>query len=211
MSSLRVGLLGALAIVATSLASGPVSAVVFDPATNPIPGPPQDTPYFWTVTPNTYTESRYSDDFNGDIGNNSPANVATVLSGAEWFNTPLTFVGGGNCGTNGVTCTSDPNVGGVGGSSGSIITSGANVFAVHFDAQYIAFLYDPFIFNFEISGLSQGVSTILAFNCPDCGGPGPNPGPGETPIPGAAFLMGSVLAGGAGFGAWKRRRKIQIA
>jgi hypothetical protein len=40
---------------------------------------------------------------------------------------------------------------------------------------------------------------------PNCGGGGPNP-PG-TPIPGAAFLMGSVLAGGAGFGAWRRRRR----
>lgn len=31
-------------------------------------------------------------------------------------------------------------------------------------------------------------------------------GPGDTPVPGAVFLMGSVLAGGAGFGAWRRRR-----
>jgi hypothetical protein len=46
-----------------------------------------------------------------------------------------------------------------------------------------------------------------------CTGPncGPNPGPGETPIPGAAFLMGSVLAGGAGFGAWRRRRREKFA
>lgn len=29
----------------------------------------------------------------------------------------------------------------------------------------------------------------------------------ETPIPGAVFLMGSVLAAGAGFGAWRRKRK----
>jgi hypothetical protein len=28
-----------------------------------------------------------------------------------------------------------------------------------------------------------------------------------TPVPGAAFLMGSVLAIGGGFGAWRRRRK----
>jgi len=50
---------------------------------------------------------------------------------------------------------------------------------------------------FEFSNL---VSTCVGAGC---GGPGP----GETPIPGAAFLMGSVLAGGAGFGAWRRRRK----
>lgn len=29
----------------------------------------------------------------------------------------------------------------------------------------------------------------------------------STPIPGAAFLMGSVLAAGVGFGAWRRKRK----
>jgi hypothetical protein len=33
------------------------------------------------------------------------------------------------------------------------------------------------------------------------------PPPNGTPIPGAAMLFGSVLAGGAGFGAWRRRRK----
>lgn len=41
-----------------------------------------------------------------------------------------------------------------------------------------------------------------------CDGPGcRSDAPGPTPIPGAVFLMGSVLAGGAGFGAWRRRRK----
>jgi hypothetical protein len=33
------------------------------------------------------------------------------------------------------------------------------------------------------------------------------PGPGETPLPAAVFLFGTVLAGGAGFGAIRRRRK----
>jgi hypothetical protein len=46
-----------------------------------------------------------------------------------------------------------------------------------------------------------------------CGptGSGCAPEPGQTPIPGAAFLMGSVLAGGAGFGAWRRRRREKFA
>jgi hypothetical protein len=35
--------------------------------------------------------------------------------------------------------------------------------------------------------------------------------PGQTPIPGAAVLMGTVLAGGAGFGAWRRRRQKTAA
>ena len=50
------------------------------------------------------------------------------------------------------------------------------------------------------------VSELQTVTCTD-GSCVPNPGPGETPIPGAAFLMGSVLAGGAGFGAWRRRRR----
>ncbi len=28
-----------------------------------------------------------------------------------------------------------------------------------------------------------------------------------TPLPAAVWMMGSVLAGGAGFGAWRKRRK----
>lgn len=38
-----------------------------------------------------------------------------------------------------------------------------------------------------------------------------SPTPGQTPIPGAALLMGSVLAGGVGFGAWRRRRNDKTA
>jgi hypothetical protein len=50
---------------------------------------------------------------------------------------------------------------------------------------------------FEFAGLSASCNGV------SCRGDSPNP----TPIPGAAFLMGSVLAGGAGFSAWRRRRK----
>ena len=46
--------------------------------------------------------------------------------------------------------------------------------------------------------------------CPTDGCPVDDPArgnlPGQTPVPGAALLMGSVLASGAGFGAWRRRR-----
>ena len=35
----------------------------------------------------------------------------------------------------------------------------------------------------------------------------PNGGGGEVPLPGAVWLMGTVLAGGAGVGAWRRRRR----
>jgi len=35
--------------------------------------------------------------------------------------------------------------------------------------------------------------------------------PPGTPIPGAVWLFGTVLAGGAGFGRWRKRRKVQLA
>jgi len=35
--------------------------------------------------------------------------------------------------------------------------------------------------------------------------------PGGTPIPGAVWLFGTVLAGGAGFGRWRKKRKAQLA
>ncbi len=35
--------------------------------------------------------------------------------------------------------------------------------------------------------------------------------PAHTPLPGAVWLMGSILGGGAGFRAWRRRRKASAA
>jgi len=35
--------------------------------------------------------------------------------------------------------------------------------------------------------------------------------PNGTPIPGAVWLFGTVLAGGAGYGRWRKKRKAQLA
>ena len=35
--------------------------------------------------------------------------------------------------------------------------------------------------------------------------------PPGTPIPGAVWLFGTVLAGGAGYGRWRKKRKAQLA
>jgi hypothetical protein len=47
-------------------------------------------------------------------------------------------------------------------------------------------------------------SNQVCTTCPDNAPP-----PDGTPIPGTVGLMGSVLAMGAGFGAWRRRRRAQ--
>lgn len=50
--------------------------------------------------------------------------------------------------------------------------------------------------------------TVFNFDCVECvTDPGPGSGPATTPLPAAAWLFGSVIAGGAGFGRWRKRRK----
>jgi hypothetical protein len=65
---------------------------------------------------------------------------------------------------------------------------------------------DTFVLSFQKSagqdfGSLTGVRETIDFTAD---------GPGQTPVPGAAWLRGTVL-GGAGFGAWRRRRKSQAA
>jgi hypothetical protein len=68
--------------------------------------------------------------------------------------------------------------------------------------------------NSVLSNVRILFGTSSDYQVASCGPPGTDcaaPPPGETPVPGAAFLMGSVLAGGAGFGAWRRRRPNKFA
>ena len=66
----------------------------------------------------------------------------------------------------------------------------------------------------EIDTLGEGWLVTLAKSSLSTDGAldtDPNPR-GEVPIPGAALLMGSVIAVGASFGAWRRRKqKVQAA
>jgi len=57
---------------------------------------------------------------------------------------------------------------------------------------------------------SQYVSAKVTFNTLGDTSDG-DPPVGETPLPGAAILMGSVLAGGVSVGAWRRRRQNRAA
>ena len=145
------------------------------------------------VTPNTFTQAFYSDDSNTDVGNQSPANVETVLEG--WFGQSLDFVGGGACGASPTytnNCTTYTK--GSGNSNkGGISNLTAQVFGVHFGNRFIAYIFATPVNGFDILGLRFGVSNIYAFN-----------GTPEIPLPGAIWLMGAGLAG-LGFAARKKK------
>lgn len=143
-----------------------------------------------TVTPSTFAEAYYSTSSNTDVGNQSPANVESVLEG--WFGRQLSFVGGGACGaapTFSNNCQAFTNNGVKGGRSNLAGT----VYGVHFGNRFIAFLYNGGVNGFEISGLRFGVSNIYVFNDVK-----------EVPLPGAVWLM---LAGLGGLAAAGRRKK----
>jgi len=147
-----------------------------------------------TVTPNTFTAAFYSDDANTDVGNQSPANVLSVMQ--SWFGQSLTFVGGGACGASPTfanNCTAFDNGGGP-SNKGGVSNLTAQLFGVHFGNKFIAFFYSGPINGFRIDGLRNGVSNIYAFSGT----------PEEIPVPGAIWLMGAGLAG---LGFANRRKK----
>ena len=53
----------------------------------------------------------------------------------------------------------------------------------------------------SVGGSGVGINPLCTVNCD----------PTVTPIPGAVWLFRTVLAGGAGFGRWRKRRKAQLA
>jgi hypothetical protein len=151
-----------------------------------------------TVSPLPFSDVRSSDVSNVDIGNQSPANVEAKLESAAWFNTPLTFVGGGACGAfptfaNG--CTGFEN-----GSKGGTSNLAANVYGVHYGNNFIAVLYGQEIAGFDIDGLSNGVSNIYAFNS--------STSVSQVPLPAALplFLTAISMLGLAGW--WRRRSSV---
>jgi hypothetical protein len=146
-----------------------------------------------TVSPLPFDALRSSDQSNVDVGNQSPANVETVLESAGWFNTPLTFVGGGACGASpsfANNCSAFEN-----GTKGGTSNLEANVFAVHYGNNFIAVLYSQVVAGFGIDNLSNGVSNIYAFNSTVS----------QVPLPAALPLLFSAL-GMLGLADWWRRR-----
>ena len=141
-----------------------------------------------TTDPSNWLDAVYSDASNVDVGNQSPPTVEAVLESAAWFNTALSFVGGGACGsapTFANNCSQQDLGGGNSNKTGESNLT-ANVFGVHFGNNFIAFIFENPVNGFEIFGLRFGVSNIYAFNSETAP---------EVPIPGAIWLMGAGLAG----------------
>ena len=70
---------------------------------------------------------------------------------------------------------------------------------------------DAFNMNDIFAAVDICQKSLLPGECTFVVGLGDNPTPGtfdsSTPIPGAVWLFGTVLAGGAGFGRWRKKRK----
>src|SRR5262245_56440922 len=175
--------------------SSNAGATVVSPFPDPYSGPPGPAgPFNWTATPG-YIQTWYSNNQSADVpgGNGNPTNVEAALESAAWMNMSLTFVGSIGCGT-GIIC---PN-GGSGPTQQTYtlpIGVNANVWGVHFDNKFAAFLYGSAIHSFAISGLGQGISGIFAF-CSQSGCGDNNTGPPpQVPLPPAVLLFGSALVG----------------
>jgi len=152
------------------------------------------------VSPLPFDAVRSSDHSNtptGDIGAQNPANVEAKLESAAWLGVPLTFVGGGACGASpgfANNCSAFENdTDGKGGTSNLT----ANVFGIHFGDNFIAVLYADAVSGFSISGLSNGVSNIYAFNTNTVS---------QVPLPAALPLFFAALSL-LGLGGWLQRRR----
>jgi hypothetical protein len=103
-------------------------------------------------------------------------------------------VGGGNC--PGPECLSFAKH----GSKGAFyFGEAAEIFAIHWggggkNQPLLLLRFVEAITTFKITGFERGVSFIRAYNI------------SEVPLPGALWLMGSVLAAWLGLGRWHRRQ-----
>ena len=155
--------------------------------------------YILTTIPNTATvsDAYWFQPSNTEIGNQSPGNVELQLEAATAFNQGLSFVGGGSC-AGGVLCTAIDLGGGNTGNQGTSSIGGL-IYAIHFDNEFVAFLFDQALSSFQIDGLRFGVSNIYVYNT---GGPMG----AVIPLPAALPLFGTALAGLVFLG-WRRKRR----
>jgi len=152
-----------------------------------------------TVSPLPFAAVRSTTDANSDIGPQNPANVESKLESAAWFNQPLTFVGGGACGTSPAVANgcSAFDLGGGNSNKGGTSNFEANVFGIHYGNNFIAVLYSDLVSGFEINGLRNGVSNIYAFTTVTA-----------VPLPAAVWLFGTAILALLGI---TRRRRMTAA
>jgi hypothetical protein len=220
MFNFRFGVVGALAVAAMSLTNTAANAVAC--------GTGGDLTYDLTITSASGTASCWGFG-NGNLSglNNNPNLVTTSPGGVPNGTNPIAFVGGytylGDLGI--LASTTLTGVGPQGPGTWSFTASGGFTYLLGLKAglgQNDQYEWAVYSLTGLLAGLASGSwQTFPGVNAGGLShvglyrssgtGPDPGPEPGQTPIPGAAFLMGSVLAGGAGFGAWRRRRREKFA
>lgn len=190
---------GAVLALLGLLATSPCYAVPCSPTlyTNPqslsgnlLTNPTTGTNITWSMIPAPDEAAYYS-------CNPTPQDATTVAGFMkDWFNlsaTPAT-----------VSFTDNLS----GGSVGNIGGFGANIFAIHLGQGEFAFLYNSAISIFDFTVSTNNISNLRTYcsleTCAHTQLDG-------TPLPAAVWLFGSVVAGGAGFGAWRRKRKAAVA
>jgi len=145
----------------------------------------------------TFTTSPIAFEWGYSVGDNpTPQDASSIQTlVATWTGLPVSSVIDANDQI-GTTSTFS--------ASGFSTTTLADAYAVHYGNGELLFLFQTPT-TFSLSDWS--LDNLSNFRSYDVTWPGPGPGPGETPIPGALWLFGTVLAGGAGFGAWRNKRK----
>jgi hypothetical protein len=224
MSSLRFGVLGALAIAAASTIVSVANATTYQFTVDGSSGTTLGTGPWGTVDVNPSGSNLV---FDVEIFPSAGYLINTGLR-TFMFNLSTSGLGivfdGSNASTYSVTSpTSNPNNkdgpfglfnyaldcqghNGGGDSCGQslkfTVTNGAGLLLASTLSSRIFFAADIFSLQATNANAATGAvgATFLRDNAPE-----------PTPVPGAAFLMGSVLAGGMGFGAWRRRRREKFA
>ena len=151
----------------------------------------------------TFTTSPIAFEWGYSVGDNpTPQDAGSIQAFvAAWTGLPVGSVIDAND-QSGTTSTF--------GGSGFSTTTLADAYAVHYGNGELLFLFQtPTAFSFSNWSLGN-LSNFRSYDV-TWPGPGPGPGPSQTPIPGALWLFGTVLAGGAGLGRWRNKRRKAVA
>lgn len=223
MYGLRIGMLGALGLLTAAITTLPNTS-----AHAVACGIGGQLTYDLTITSGSGAASCWGYG-NGNLAglNNNPNLVTTSPAGVPDGTNPIAFVGGytylGDLGA--LAGTTLTGLGATGPGTWSFNAAAGFNYLLGLKAglgQNDQYEWAVYSLTGLLAGLASGtwqtfpgvngggLSHVGLYSSPS-GNPGPNPGPGDTPIPGAVWLMGSVLAVGAGVGKWRKRRRERLA